>query len=71
LRHTVSSAFSKSTKAQNDFFFLFFKIKKKRMNYKSVVEYPDRNPHWFSLINKISSENSDSLAFKTAVNSLP
>jgi hypothetical protein len=36
-----------------------------------VVEYPDRNPHWFSLINKISSENSDSLAFKTAVNSFP
>jgi hypothetical protein len=30
--------------------------------------YPDRNPHWFSIINNISSENSDSLAFKSAVN---
>jgi hypothetical protein len=38
---------------------------------QSVVEYPDQNPHWFSLINNISSENSDSLAFKTAVNSFP
>jgi hypothetical protein len=28
-RHTVSNAFSKSTKAQNNFFFLFFKISKK------------------------------------------
>jgi hypothetical protein len=28
-RHTVSNAFPKSTKAQNNFVFLFFKISKK------------------------------------------
>jgi hypothetical protein len=47
--------------------YYFSKFQKKRTNIQSVVEYPDRNPHWFSIINNISSENSDSLAFKTAV----
>jgi hypothetical protein len=55
--------FQFSTKAQNNFFFLFFKISKKRTNIQSVVEYPDRNPHWFSLINNISSKNSDNLVY--------
>ena len=38
---TVSNAFSKSTKAQNNFFFILFKISKNENNVKllSVVEY--------------------------------
>jgi hypothetical protein len=68
----VSNAFSKSKKAQNNFFFLLFKISKNENNVKilSVVEYDFLNPNWFSS-NKKTSENTRSLSFKIAVNSLP
>jgi hypothetical protein len=67
------AAFSKSTKAQNNFFFLLFKISKNENNVKilSVVEYDFLNPNWFSSNQKTSSENTCSLSFKIAVNSLP
>jgi hypothetical protein len=39
--------------------------------FQKKNEVQTYNPHWFSLINQISSENPDSLAFKTAVNSFP
>ena len=70
---TVSNAFSKSTNAQNNFFFLLFKISKNENNVKilSVVEYDFLNPNWFSSNKKTSSENTRNLSFKIAVNSLP
>jgi hypothetical protein len=70
---TVSNAFSKSTNAQNNFFFLLFKISKNENNVKilSVVEYDFLNPNWFSSNKKTSSENTRSLSFKIAVNILP
>jgi hypothetical protein len=37
----------------------------------SVVEYDFLNPNWFSSNKKTSSENTRSLSFKIAVNSLP
>ena len=69
---TVPSAFLKSTKAQNNFFFLLFKISKNKnnVNILSVVEYDFLNPNWFSSNKKTSSENTRSLSFKIAVNSL-
>jgi hypothetical protein len=70
---TVSNAFSKSTKVQNNFFFLLFKISKNENNVKilSIVEYDFLNPNWFSSSKKTSSKNTRSLSFKIAVNSLP
>ena len=70
---TMSNAFSKSTKAQNNFFFLLFKISKNENNVKilSVVEYDFLNPNWFSSNKKTSSENTSSLSFKIAISSLP
>jgi hypothetical protein len=69
----MSYAFSKSTKTKNYFFFLLFKISKNENNVKilSVVEYDFLNPNWFSSNRKTSSENTRSLSFKIAVNSLP
>ena len=57
---TVSNAISKSTNAQNNFFFLLFKISKNENNVKilSVVEYDFLNPNWFSSSKKTSSENT-------------
>jgi hypothetical protein len=59
---TVSNAFSKSTNAQNNFFFLLFKISKNENKVKilSVVEYDFLNPNWFSSNKKTSSENTRS-----------
>ena len=70
---TVSNAFSKSTKAQNNFFFLLFKISKNENNVKilSVVDYDFLNPNWFSSNKKTSFENTRSLSSRIAVNSLP
>jgi hypothetical protein len=70
---TVSNASSKSTKAQNNFLFLLFKISKNEnnVNILFVVEYDLLNPNWFSSSKKTSSENTRSLSFKIAVNSLP
>ena len=47
---TVANAFLKSTKAQNNFFFLLFKISRNGNNVKilSVVEYDFLSPNWFS-----------------------
>ena len=72
-RQTVSNAFAKSTSAQCNFFFLFFKILKRewRINKLSKVEYPFRNPLWFSHSTRNSSEYCVSLSLKIEVNTLP
>ena len=70
---TVSNAFAKSTSAQCNFFFLFFKILKRewRINKLSKIEYPFRNPFWFSHSTRNSSEYCVSLSLKIEVNTLP
>ena len=69
----VSNAFAKSTNAQYNFFFLFFKILKRdcRINKLSKVEYPFRNPLWFSHSRRNSSEYCISLSLQIEVNTLP
>jgi hypothetical protein len=57
----------------NEYIKLLFKISKNENNVEilSVVEYDFLNPNWFSSNKKTSSDNTRSLSFKTALNSLP